>query len=253
MALNEKQNELFGILFGKRFAEIMKDISREYKEVDYASGVDKPALYAAITKKYAERLVTAKIDAYIETIEKLDIIPDSKDFLPLAKELQEMARKTTNTFKHKMKAPLLRLNETWLETATEHLTNEIDQIVGHAVPRLKYFIDERSLLNSMESSQTSGNNIDGKSSTTFTRDVIYGNQFNLGDNFGGTQKIEGSGNQISQEIFPINLSNDSKRWELGDRLTFVQVMIGLVSLILMIAIAVVAFYQADLRKLLGLP
>ena len=150
MSLDAKQTELFETLFGKRHSEIMAKAATDFHNADYVEPNQAPRLYATIAEQFAKDIAEAKIDGYIETVEKLNIVPEKADFYPLGLEIKELALKAVNTFNLKMKQPVINQDKEWQSRMLSVLTAKIEAVVGHAVPRLKYFIDERSLLDEIK-------------------------------------------------------------------------------------------------------
>lgn len=150
MPLEGKYIEYFELQYSKRSTELMAEAAAEIRKADYILPNEQPVAYAKAVKEHAKGVVEARIDAYIETIEKFGIVPSREDYLPLGIELHEIAKKKVDTFVHKLKSPGVLQDKTWQAQAIDHVTREIEHLVALAVPRLKYFIDERALLAEME-------------------------------------------------------------------------------------------------------
>lgn len=150
MALSKATREFFERLYHERFCSLREAHDEAHKKLEWTSNDNHAAkftLYANELKQFLKAALNARVQAFIETFERIEEYPDERDLQDLAKDLALRAEYAINGLPLGFfKGPLCSLPLTLVEARLETLKRELQQLPSGAIANVQRLVAEGRLI-----------------------------------------------------------------------------------------------------------
>jgi hypothetical protein len=146
--LSKAAREFFERLYHERFCALREAYDAECRRLEWtANHVEKFNLYEKELKQFLKALLQTRVQAFMETFQKIDQFPDDSDLQDLAKDLALRAGSAINGFPLDFfKGPICSIPLNLVNSRVRTLTAELRQLPTAAIAPAQRLVAEGRLI-----------------------------------------------------------------------------------------------------------
>lgn len=142
MPLTRDENQLFEALFLERRARIDERFQQELAAIDATGDLNRHGPLFNTIETYAHEVLGCRVDAYMETFQRVGKYATQEDFDTFATELGQIAHRFLDHLKRRYASPFISVPREFVNALTEQLSRHLDNLPGLALRPLHRFINE---------------------------------------------------------------------------------------------------------------